>query len=113
MQLTELRFDRLPVGVRSAGSMEIPNSHQRGSHAVYEGKNHRFRQTFVIDSSWTGQEVQFKAKLTYQACNERICYPPITEKFEYRILNNLAEELPVNQHPLLAERVPLVRIPHG
>jgi thiol-disulfide isomerase/thioredoxin len=85
MQLTQVQFGLLPPEFQRSGTVLVPEVKQKGSFAVYQGRNHTFIQTFAISKQAQSGSVMLRGKLTYQACNDRICAPPITEKFEKSI----------------------------
>ena len=85
MQVTQVQFGPLPAGFKRKGALLVPAAVQQGAYAVYKGENHRFIQTFLIDKKAQTLSIVLKGKLTYQACNDLTCYPPITEKFEKQI----------------------------
>lgn len=85
MQVTQLRFHPLPEGFKRKGRLQLPGIRQKGSYAVFEGSGIMLMQTFQVNKAGT---FSLKGKLTYQACNQQTCYPPVTEIIEEMIQVN-------------------------
>ncbi len=84
MQITQLQFYQLPTYLRRV-PLQIPPPVQKNSFAVYQHGPIIFRQTFIVNTRTRADSIVLRGHFTYQACNERSCYPPVTEKFEKTI----------------------------
>lgn len=79
LQVMKLSFTPPVNGIKKSGELLIPQYAQKGPSQIYQGRGVRFCQRFV-----TGKELKtgvyfLQIKLITQACNDQLCYPPITE----------------------------------
>jgi thiol-disulfide isomerase/thioredoxin len=71
---------RLPNGFIRKGNLQLPVKKYKGGFEVYYGSDIKMSQAFVIDKSVPEGNYIINAKITYQACNEKICLPPVTDE---------------------------------
>lgn len=76
---TQLKIDA-PKGVR-VGPISYPRAQVRSLKfsknkvAVFEGRT-TIRFTVTVPAAYSGNNVELKARLRYQSCNDEVCFPP-------------------------------------
>jgi hypothetical protein len=69
-----------PKGIVRSGKPVVPEPHFKGGFEVYEGKDICFKQAFQADKDLEPGSYAIKVKVTYQACGNEVCMPPVTEE---------------------------------
>jgi hypothetical protein len=76
----------LPPGITRVGRLQLPESHYKSGHEVYEGDSIVMGQQLLVGKDVKPGSYSLKSKVTYQTCNPSICLPPVTDEVTITIV---------------------------
>lgn len=79
LQIMTVSFTPSVTGIKRSGELLLPDYVQKGVFQVYKGNDVRFLQRFAIGKEMKPGDYVLKVELVTQACNEQICFSPVTE----------------------------------
>jgi hypothetical protein len=85
LQIMKLTITPSATSIKKAGELVAPQYGLHGPSQVYEGKNVRFIQRFKAEKDIETGAYNLKVRLVTQACNDHLCYPPVTEVMDVPI----------------------------
>ncbi len=75
---TKVTF-KLPAGIKTVGKIKLPDNNNE-LIGIYTGDNIIMSQKFEIANTMKTGEYSIIANLTYQSCNDNICFPPVVKE---------------------------------
>ncbi|MBL1411456.1 redoxin domain-containing protein [Sphingobacterium faecale] len=82
MHTLQWQFQQLASGIKAVGDPAYPEPLPNGQYSVYMGKGNIITQRFIVDENIAKDKLTLRGKLIYQACDDEMCYPPMTENWE-------------------------------